>query len=136
MKKAKRKRPVVARKRKVTARKKPATPRKRRKAKMTSKKSSDDDEDGPPRTTPSHPTGTRQAGTTPEQRSAGHPTQTSDPVELAKNEQGDPMGQPPDSPLNPNMPPDDPNDPDPQQRNRPDDRGPLTKPAEGQRRDK
>jgi hypothetical protein len=123
MKKAKRKRPVVARKRKVTARKKPATPRKRRKAKMTSKKSSDDDEEGgPPRHTPSHPTGTRQAGTTQEQRTAGQPTQTSDPVELAKQEQGDPMGQPPDSPVNPNMPPDD--------------HGPLTKPAEGQRRDK
>jgi hypothetical protein len=76
---------------------------------------------------PSHPTGTRQAGTTPEQRSADKPI-TSDPVELAKQEQdGDPMGQPPDSPLNPNMPPDDPNDPDPQQRNRPDQKEPHRK---------
>jgi hypothetical protein len=98
MKKAKRKRPVVARKRKVTARRKPATPRKKkRKAKM-SKKSHDDDNEDEPRTATKHPEPRRTAGDQPEQ--------TSDPVELAKKQHGgiDPMGQPPDNPQAPNPP--------------------------------
>ena len=113
MKKAKRKRPVVARKRKVTARRKPATPRKRRKSKMSKKSSDDDDE---PRTATKHQEQQhrRTAGDQPEHPDT--PGQTSDPVEPAKKQHSgiDPMGQPPDNPQAPNPPVEE----DPERRNK------------------
>jgi hypothetical protein len=112
MKKAKRKRPVVARKRKVTARRKPASPRRKRKSKMSKKSNDDDDE---PRTATKHPDQHRRtAGDQPQDPAT--PDQTSDPVELAKKEHAgiDPMGQPPDNPQAPNPPVEE----DPERRNK------------------
>jgi len=83
-----------------------------------SKKSDDHDDDDKedPKSTARQYGETRQAGTTPEQRSEKPKTTPSgnDP-----EPDGDPMAKPPDSPLNPNMPPDQPGQPDPLQRSNP-----------------
>lgn len=76
MKKAKRKRQTAAKKRSVATPKRPAPPRKRRKTKMSGKKPIEEEE---PR--------------------SGAPKKP-------KTAEVDPMGQPPDSPPNPNLPPD------------------------------
>jgi len=95
MKKAKRKRPAPAKKPVVVPRKK------KRRSKMSTKK---DDEATPPDPNPKRDEAKREEAKRDESRRAtgGVPEQTSDPVELAKKDQGDPMGQPPDNPQAPN----------------------------------
>ena len=90
MKKAKRKRPAPAKKPVVVPRKK------KRKSKMSTKK---DDEATPPDPNPKRDEAKRDEA---KRATGGAPEQTSDPVELAKKDQGDPMGQPPDNPQAPN----------------------------------